>query len=415
MILLLLAASLAWAAPAGEEVSALLRTMEAEASRPGSLHPLQARKLDAQLASHGPRVRSMGPEAVAPLGAYLADPSRPLKVRLYAAAFLGLIADPGALAPLRARVEDPSEDPELRAAALQAAASLRLGPEFLRSWFDGVADDETAPEVLRREALTQLAWLGSDSPDSMLKAVKRAGPRPKGPAAAGAGYALAALGRSRSQAATGSLLRALRYAREGSVLRTRALQALRARDIPPGSLPREDLELLLEAVLDRDPSCASAASGLLGRIGDRRAVAGLLRSLRSADPSTVASAAEALACIGDPEAAPTLRRLEEGLISDRRFSPSKDRPDTASFARRVQKAARIFASDGAAPSGEEAGFRYRGWPGGGRPELFWTGGTRPLGLRREPSRAEPVSVSVSLEQGRPIALEDSWVLTHQPG
>ncbi|TPW19089.1 MAG: hypothetical protein FD126_3037, partial [Elusimicrobia bacterium] len=110
----------------------LVTEMEQLAAAQSGEHPLAARDLDSRLAAYGPRLNALGTRSVPLLAWYLRQDERPLKVRLYAAAVLGLVGDPGALKSLRLTAEDAGADPGLRAAAVQALGSLRLAPHELR-------------------------------------------------------------------------------------------------------------------------------------------------------------------------------------------------------------------------------------------------------------------------------------------
>ncbi|MFH1724415.1 MAG: HEAT repeat domain-containing protein [Elusimicrobiota bacterium] len=452
----------------------LMGEMERLHSARRSEHPLDARELDKRLAAFGVRFRKLGSDAVPLLGWYAGRRERPLKLRLYAAAFLGLIGDPGALRPLTSLVRDPDEDPGLRSAALQSVGSLRLSEADLRPILDEAAHPSNPPAVVR-EALAQLAWTGTVEVGRISRIAKRNGPDPQGLDRGAAAHAAAALGRSPSPKADAALFDLLRHFKKGSPLRPRALAALERRHLVAGPgggvsrgrrLTRRDMRTLTSLLAEEEGETALMIARLLGGVGDRRATPALARSLRtSQDPAFLAEAAQALAAIGDPAASEALARLNDGLIRDPRFRPRPAAPDPRPHASRIEKAAALFAraaepppapeeeappaarpaeDEAAAPAkapgakpppapaedrrahaplppretpagGEAARFRYEGWPGEGKPNLRWNGSVASLLLRTAPGRASPGAGSAALKSGESIPFQESAVLTITPG
>ncbi|MBI5242820.1 MAG: HEAT repeat domain-containing protein [Elusimicrobia bacterium] len=341
------AAAIAAAQPAdeGQRAAAALRAMEVIAAQQKGADPLGQRSVDKTLEGFGAKFRAMGARAIEPLSAYLGDKRRPRKVRLYAAAFLGLIGDPGALDALKDRLADPEEDAGLRAAALQAAGSLRLSVPAKRALAEKAAFDPSAPALLLREALGVLAETGSDETAKLEKLAKRYGPDPRGTREIFASHALSALLSSR-RPAEASLVSLLRYFKKGTRLRAETLSTLRARKPKAKDISREDTDFIATLLFDEKGRTALEAARLLGELADSRAAASLIRALKAEGPALLAEAAEALVKLGDPSAQAPLSKLSEGLIRDPRFVP-RGSLDPRPYAVRIQKAAVFFAKAGA--------------------------------------------------------------------
>ncbi|MDE2292063.1 MAG: HEAT repeat domain-containing protein, partial [Elusimicrobia bacterium] len=161
----------------------LVREMETLVEAARGLQEPEARELEERLKGYGPRFERLGTRAVPLLSWYVVQTGRPREVRLYAAAFLGLIGDPGAFRALRKEAESPSEDAGLRAAAVQALGSLRLQPSDLRPALDALLAP-SVPAPVRREALVQLAGVGTADPVSVRAAARALGRAPEGADAA---------------------------------------------------------------------------------------------------------------------------------------------------------------------------------------------------------------------------------------
>ncbi len=317
-LLLALAASLAGAAPSGLNaaprtqalsVGEILTAMEKTQRAQRGVHPLEARDLEGELRSLSRKLRKHGSIAVRPLGAYLRDKQKPLKIRLYTAAALGLIGDLRAMPALRARARDPKEDEGLRSAALQSLGTVGLPAAELRPLLEQAAR-EGNPETLRREAFAQLAWIGTRDLGLAEKAAKRFGPGPSGPRGVSAMHAISSLGRSRLLGADEKLFKLVRYFRARSAARSKALGALTRRlmlDAPQDEnmrrkLSRREIETLSKIPSEEEGPAALQSARLLGWIGDKRATPKLVRVLKTAqDPVRLAETAQALSAIGDPK------------------------------------------------------------------------------------------------------------------
>ncbi|TBR25522.1 HEAT repeat domain-containing protein [bacterium] len=398
----------------------LVAEMEQLAAAQRGEHPLAARELDGRLATYGPRLRALGTRAVPLLSWYLRQDERPLKVRLYSAAVLGLIGDPAALKPLRLTAEDASADEGLRAAAVQALGGLRLAPHELRPLLDALALKGSG--AVRREALVQLAGTGTDDPRGLLSAAKSYGAAPEGSASAAAQAAADAIGRSPSSEADGVLVDFVRFLRPRTPARERALAALARRRAAgrPFKLTRAQLDVLRAAPAEERGPAALTATRLLGLLGDRRATTDLVHLLKSApDAAGAAEAALALAALGDPAGRAPVAALAEGLAADARFGDVPGGPDPKPLAAAVEAAVRAFDDPSAlkarAPkdSAPEP-FVFEGWPGVGTPQALQSGEAA-LALRLDPTREAPVAARLPRVGGSPLRMRGSIVVSVRAG
>ncbi|MBI2362108.1 MAG: HEAT repeat domain-containing protein [Elusimicrobia bacterium] len=381
------------------------------------LHPLAARDIDARLDPYLARLKALGLKAVPLLSWYAVRKDRPLKVRLRAAAALGLIGDPSALPALKDAAGDPKEDAGLRSAAVQALGSLRLLPYEKRSALDPLAAPG-APAPVLREALAQLAAVGTDRVAQTEAAARSFGPNPQGSAALAAGGAVDALGASPDSGADAALVGLVRFYRRGAPPRARCLRALSRRraERRAFSPTRAQLDILLDALAQERGPAALSAARLLGLLADRRAVAPLIRLLRSApEAAAAAEAAQALAALGDPAAAGPVAALAAGLNTDERFGAAKAGPDARALGSAVEAAARALAGPAMAPASREhsGGFAYEGWPGSGVPHPV--AGERPLTLRKSPDEAAEPTASVKGAAAAPLTLTGSLLRTRRSG
>jgi len=404
-----------------------LREMELLCAQQAKLHPADAGPLEARLEAYAVEFRSFGRKATPLLSWYIRNPERPIKIRVYAASFLGMIKDPASLPAMKACVRDPDEDPGLRSAALLNIGSLGLPPRDLRPFLEEAADLKN-PEPVVREAFSQLSDIGCSDAKLAARAAKRHGSDPQGAEAATAAHAVLALSRCPSKDADPALLKLLRYFKKGSALRGKVLSGLTWRwlaakpvDLKPKSLSSDDIDDITDVATQEKEVPALQACRLLGGLADKRATAGLVRALdRVQDPMVVAEAAQALASIGDPRAAEPLRRLHLGLPSDPRFSAAKPL-DPKPYALTIQRAAELFGE----PTQEQApaepappkalAFRYEGWPGSRWPRPSWSGDVESLSLLESPRRGSKVSAAFKPSAGAVLEFDESWVITVTPG
>jgi len=417
-----------------ESGQSLLAEMEALQAAGRGLHPLDERELDRKLEAFAPRFKALSPKSVRLLAWYLGVRERPLKLRLYAAAFLGLIGDPGALPALRRCIEDSEEDPGLRSAALQAIGSLRIPDADRRPLLDRALSDPY-PDPVVREALSQLRFTGTDEVTAVERLAKRGGPDPKSVAEGEAVSAAAALGASKSPKADAALFRLLRYFGRGSRVRGEILAALQRRH-SSGGISRgvrvgpEDLRTLEDVLLREEGPPAVQTARLAGFLGDPAGTPMLERFVRNArDPGAVAEGAQALAAIGDARAKDALRKLAQGLLEDPRFQPEPGRGDPREHAARIEAALAamepVRASSAAAvspvlstaPLAAASGgvFTYEGWPGEGRPRPVWIGAEADLTLWAEPRPGSAVTARIPLPKGTALRFDASRVVTRSAG
>ena len=444
-LLTLFLAAPSFAAPSPQD---LIREMELIEINQAEGHPLDRAEKEKRLASYGEKFRKQELKAVPLLTWYIAQKKRPYAVRLYAAAFLGLIKERSAFRDLKERVLDKEEEPGMRAMALSSLGSLDAPPASLRNVLDKAADKFSPPE-LKREAYSQLAQIGTGDVRGALRAAKENGPSPTDPRqAAYAGFAVDAVSRARSAGAEDALFDLLRFFKKESPLRLRVLTGLSRRRLlyPKGKkrekLSLDHLNLLTSVLFDDNPPAALSAARLLGGSGDARAVLPMIRRLKSAqDPALISELAQSLSAIGDARGGSAVSALADGLIKDARFSPTRQRPDVHEYAHRIQEAARTFrpheteatvSKDHSAgktarkktergnrpelvSSDSASGFRYEGWPGAGTPKLAWNGDKYSLLLRERPENAAPLTASLKLKAHMELNYDESVVITVSPG
>ncbi|MBI5202190.1 MAG: hypothetical protein HY925_11430, partial [Elusimicrobia bacterium] len=266
------------------------------------LHPHEARSLEAKMRALGEEARRMGLSAVKPLAALLADRSKPVKARAYAAEFLGLNGDPAAFKPLKDCALDVSVDPGLRSASLQALAGVRVSDPQKRRVLETALGGDRVPPVVRAEGFMQLADVGAADPDLVLRAVSSGGLKP-----GEARDAARAIARSPSPAAAGKLVELLPYVaafEEGEV------EALGSLALLPGTtLSSAQGDVLVSILRRRRGWAAALAARALGRHRVDGAAGELRRALDARDPVVVTEAAEALAAWRDARGAKALDAL----------------------------------------------------------------------------------------------------------
>jgi HEAT repeat protein len=426
----------------------LLNQMEKIELRSSTRHPLDRSKKDKRLASYGEKFRKQELKAVPLLTWYIAQKKRPLNVRLYAAAFLGLIKERSAFHSLKARALDKSEDAGMRAMALSSLGSLGVPAASLRAILDKTAHPKS-PRALRREAYSQLAVIGTGNIKQTLKTAKKNGSSPTEPGKfMTAGFAVEAISRSRDAKAEDALFKLLTFFKKSSPLRSKVLVGLsrqrllhpEGRKRPPLSL--DHLNLLSSVMFDNNAEAALTAARLLGGLADSRATLQLVRRIKSSnDPALLAELAQSIGSIGDPRGAPAVLALADGIIKDKRFSPGPGKTDPRDFALRIQEAAKTFRQtdtamasntkeDSAAPptpkkkrrpalvspkAEDSLPFRYEGWPGAGTPKLEWNATAPSLILREKPSKQSALVAALKLPAGKELTFNKSMVVTAAPG
>lgn len=415
-----------------------------EKTRPS--HPIDKKKLQEKLASFGKDFRSHGLEAVASLSWYMGEKERPLRIRMYAAAFLGLIRESSAYPALKKRVLDKKENIGLRTAALSSAGSLNIPPHLFRNLLDEAAAPKQ-PEELIREALSQAAEIGTNRIEQTLKNAKRHGPAPRGLPQGSAAHAVRALGHAPSSKAESALFQLLRYYKKKSPLRITVLTALSRQRLllgpairrKPLPLDRGEIKLLTQILFEEKGRPALQAARFLGAVGDSRVTLDLIHALKTShDPAVITEVAQTLAAIGDTRAAAPLAALSKNIIKDRRFAAKPQHPDPREYALRIQKASESFAHIKDTPAraprpvlkqqktsisqastrnikAEPLPFYYEGWPGAGTPKLAWNATVSRLHLRKSPSKKAPLLYTLRIKKDSLLAFDDSRVITHSAG
>lgn len=388
--------------------------MEAIVLAETGLHPLAARDLDARLAPYLGRLSKLGLRALPLLTFYIRQGARPRKVRLHAAAALGIIADPGALPALRATASDRAEDPGLRSTCVQAIGSLHLAPHEKRAALDPFAAPDSPPAVAR-EALGQLSSVGTDRVGQTAGAARALGSSPSGAAALTARSAVSALGLSPDHAADAALIDLIAFWRVGAAPRGPALATLARRRVERRrfSPTRAQMDVLLSALVAERGDNALSAARLLGLLGDRRAVAPLTRMLKAApDAALAAEAAQALAALGDPSASGPVAALAGGLAQDERFGA---RPDAGPLAAAIEAAARTLNPPAKEKNeNPQAGFTYEGWPGSGVPHPL-SSAERPLVLRAAPQADAKETARLPARANEPLRMTASRLKSTRSG
>jgi len=395
----------------------LLENMEQIAAPMDAAHPLDRKKGARQLDSYRSAFQKKGLIGARALALYIIEKKRPLRVRVHAASFLATIGEPETFNALRRVAMDSSENAGLRSTAVLALGSLRIPAGTRRGLFEKLLDPGN-PKTVQREALGQLAPLGTRDVSSVLKTAKTFGYAPTGVALIAASHAASAIAKSPLPEAEPALYNLLRHQKRNSQLRPKILTVLSARG-PRGQLSRRNLETLTGFLFEPDSSLAAQTARFLGRTKDPRAVEALTRVFRTGrTPELLAETADALAAIGAPEGGRALLRMRSNLSKDSRFSREKD---AGRYGARIEKAASIFDPKISATRQKSPGpvetlpFRYEGWPGEGRPVLLWTGKGNALALKKKPRREASDAAPLPILPGTPIGFDESLVIMRTPG
>lgn len=406
LALVFLASRCLAASPAAQaRIEQIIAELERTAAESKDRHPLETREADRRMRALLPEIRAMGPEAVTALGATLGEPEKPLKARLYAAAFLGLHGDPSAFKPLRDCALDVFDNPGLRSAALQALATVRVGPVQRHRVLEKALDNEAVPPAVRTEALDQLAELGAGDPRIVVQAASLPDLR-----AQDARNAARAIAKSKDSGAAAAMILLLPHLRNDPDAEVEALAGLL--ELPRAGLSPDERGVLIRLLRRREGKAAAWAARALGKLRAPEAADELRRSLRGAkDPLVVTESAEALAKLRDPKGAKEIAGLAERLSQDRRFTTATGE-DIPTLAARIHAAAaearspvvEVAAAEPvpqvpAPPPAETKGpayeqfgsedvrrgaFRCDGYPGDSRPAVRWPGGKARLYERPEP-------------------------------
>lgn len=301
----------------------------------------KVREKDRRARALAPDALRWGERAVGPLEQIARDPKRPPKTRLLAAAVMGMTRDPAAFKPLEAIMLDGSYSDDLRSEAALGLGGLAVDNAARRGAFCKALADEDMPRQTLAAALRSAAKLGCDEPSILEKRAKAIGLRPAPRDVQLARHAIEALGRSFPPEAARALWRLFEAYPSGSAERGACLEALlsdpeRLTDLGTDYNEPRALRALREE--SNAPRNAVLAARLAGRLGTPKCADALRRALRNGDPEVIAESADALAALKVVDAAPELRAIVNGAISDPRFAPKPDRPDPAAQAARIQAA-----------------------------------------------------------------------------
>lgn len=341
---LLFLSALLWAqAPAPdpkETVARVFSQIEDITRRQPGQDARKIRALDRKIGGFKTQVVPLGISAVPALGSIASDKSRPMKVRLWAVAFMGFIDDPSVFPFVKGILEDASDHEQLRAAAADEIGALGLPPRETREVLCRVLEDPGAPEIVLSRALFQLSTLGCNDPAPLEKWARRWGPKPSPKEAPKVLRAIAALGRSPSPEAARDLLRLLDYYRQGAAQKEAVLAALVLKQKDLDAFRPEAAQSVRAALLSesQNPPAAVLALKLLSFLEDRDAAPLLLKLLDHPDCAVVAAAAQTLADLDIQEAREPLKRIIDNLLEDPRFYSAPGR-EPQKMAVQIQAAA----------------------------------------------------------------------------
>ncbi len=277
----------------------------------------EVRDLDRRIETLSSQASALGYQAAAPLARAAADPSQPLKLRLWLVASLESLRDPAAFGPLSDLALDPSSPDLLREAALRAVAASDVSARARRQTLCATLDARPGSASLA-EALFELRSLGCEEVATL--EVQAA------PGHAHPDWAIAALASSHAPAAVDALDETFRRHASGSPGRLAALEALRAR--ARELTPRRhwaDRAASMAQEEDGAPANAVAALRLVAALGEPSAARAAIKLLGSRDGAVVVAAAETLAALHDGAAAPEVQKIYAGYLQDPRFAAGAGR------------------------------------------------------------------------------------------
>jgi len=301
----------------------------------------EIRALDKRIAALEKDFAAAGPSAAPPLGRIAVDASKPLKERVWAVNFLGLLSDPAAFAPLSELSLDREQPEVVRAAAVSGLASTGVGSASLRATACGALAQDDLPAEALREAALLASRVGCDEPKVLSRRAKDYGVRPRGePASLICALSISALARSHPVAAARELFSLFDFYRSGAPERGLVLMALREqldnlKTFQAMAVAQACAALSAEA---RAPGNAVAALRLIAALDGRACEPTLLRELENADAEVVAVDAEVLADLKIAAAKKPLALIVDAAIDDPRFAPQKDRPAPTALLERIQRA-----------------------------------------------------------------------------
>lgn len=338
-LLLALAAPLHAGTPAAAVADVMARAEKLVAAQKGK-DAREIAELDREAESLSARLKPLGWKAVPALASAVKDLKRPPKVRLLAASFLALTADPTALPPLEDVLLDGEQPPFVRSLAAQSLSGLGAPDAAVRKGLCAALAQKDLPDEVLASALIPLARLGCPEPGPLERVARAYGPRPGEKELILVRSAVAALGRSRGVESGKVLLGLVSYFPALGEPRAAAIMGLDARRaelalwLKPQALP-----VVVEALRSESerPDTMIPLVRFAAALGPE-ARDSLVRLARHPDAEVLAEAAEALAAAKAADALPALESVVAGAMSDPRFSPKEGRPDPAVSLARLEKA-----------------------------------------------------------------------------
>ena len=285
-------------------------------------------------------LKPLGWKAAPALGAAAQELKRPVKVRVLAVSFLGLIRDPATFPPLEDILLNREQTPIVRSLAAQSLPGLGAPDASVSKVLCAALAQEDLPREVLSDVMLSLSRLGCPDPAALTRLARSFGPRPGEKDLVLVKAALATLGRSRGADSGQATLALVSYFPPLGDARAAAIMALDARraEIATWLLP-EALPVVIAALRSESgrwetmiPLIRTAAA-----LGPETGPA-LSRLSKHPDAEVLAEAAEALVVFKRVEAIPALEAVVADAMSDPRFSPKEGRPDPALSLARIEKA-----------------------------------------------------------------------------
>ncbi len=282
----------------------------------------------------------LGWKAAPALGAAAQELKRPIKVRLLAVSFLGLIRDPAAFPPLEDILLNREQAPIVRSLAAQSLPGLGAPDASVSRVLCAALAQEDLPREVVTDVMLSLSRLGCTDPAALTRLARSFGPRPKDMDLVLEKAALAVLGRSRGVDSANAILALVSYFPPLGAARAAAVMALDARRteiaiwLAPQALP-----VVTEALRSESARWETMIPliHIATTLGPETGPA-LSRLSRHPDAEILAEAAEALVVFKRVEAIPALEAVVAGAMNDPRFSPKEGRPDPGVCLARIEKA-----------------------------------------------------------------------------
>lgn len=286
-------------------------------------------------------LKPLGWKAAPALGAAASDLKRPVKVRLLAVSFLGLVADPAAFPPLEDVLLDREQAPVVRSSAAQSLPGLGAPDASVGKALCAALAQEDLPREVLTDLLISLSRFGCASPAAPARLARSFGPRPGVQDLVFVRAALGILGRSHGSASGKEILGFVAYYPAQGEARAAAINALDARRAEIANwLAPEALPAVAEALRSESGRWDTMIPliHIAVALGPESAPS-LARLSKHPDAEVLAEAAEALAAFKHVESIPALESVIAGAMNDPRFSPKEGRPDPAVSLARLEKAA----------------------------------------------------------------------------